>query len=300
MKNLFFTLFFALVLSFTNDISAQIYTDSNGRVGIGTTSPGKKLDIEGGSLRVRFSNTSPYRRRAFDINTTAADPRLESERYIVFFNTPRASFIDIYAKTLYERSDKNDKENITEIDDSYINKLSKLNAVSYNWKKDASKKKEIGFLAQDVEKVFPELVRSVEGIEGKSISYSHMTPILVEALKEQQELIKSLQLKVTELEQKINNTNTNNPNNTSSSKLIRSYPNPTQGFSTIELYLDDTITDAKIVLIDNMGTTIDTYPVAKRGNVFLDINNQKLTPGIYFYSLLIDNKKIDSKKIIKK
>ncbi len=299
MKNLILTLVLILAFLFTTDIHSQLYTDSNGRVGIGTTSPQKKLDIEGGSLRVRYSNTSPYRRRAFDINTTAADPRLESERYIVFFNTPKASFIDIYAKTLYERSDKKDKENIKNIDDSYVNKLAKLNAVSYNWKSDTSKKKEIGFIAQEVEKVFPELVRGVEGIEGKSISYSHLTPILVEAIKEQQELINTLTNKITALEQKIDNT-TNATKTNSSSKLIRNYPNPTFGNSTIELYIENDANNAKIIVFDNNLQAISTHPITKKGTVTLNINNQKLKPGIYFYSLFINEKKIDTQKIILK
>lgn len=299
MKQLFKVFILTIiVVCCSTEISAQIYTDSNGRVGIGTTSPQKKLDIEGGSLRVRYSNTSPYRRRAFDINTTAADPRLESERYIVFYNTPRVSFIDIYAKTLYERSDKKDKENIIKLDDSYVSKLSQLDGVSYNWKSDISKKAEIGFLAQDVEKVFPEVVRGVDGIEGKSISYSHMVPILVEAIKEQQTAIQSLTVKLEELQKKWDITN--KPTNTVGSKLIKSFPNPTDGDATVKLFIENKVKDAKIVVSTINGQVVNSYTITERGDVSYSINNQNQENGVYIYSLLIENQKIDSQKIILK
>lgn len=299
MKQLFkvFILTTIVVCSST-EISAQVYTSPNGRVGIGTTSPQKKLDIEGGSLRVRFSSTSPYRRRAFDINTTAADPRLESERYIVFYNTPKVSFIDIYAKTLYERSDKKDKENIIKLDNSYVSKLSQLDGVQYNWKSDISKKAEIGFLAQDVEKVFPEVVRGVDGIEGKSISYSHMVPILVEAIKEQQTAIESLTIKLEELQEKLGSTN--KPISTMGSKLIKSFPNPTDGDATVKLFLENNVKDAKLVVSTINGKIVNTYTITERGEVSYTINNRNQDNGIYIYSLLIENQKIDSQKVILK
>ncbi|WP_159090771.1 tail fiber domain-containing protein [Aquimarina aquimarini] len=296
MKIIFIKLSICIFLFSSIDINAQLYEAPNGNVGIGTRSPAKKLDIEGGSLRVRYSNTSPYRRRQFLINTTASDPRLESERFIVFFNTPRASFIDIYAKTLYERSDKNDKENISIINKNYLDDLSKLDAVSYTWKSDKSKKKEIGFLAQDVEKVFPELVRNVEGIEGKSISYSHMVPILVEAIKTQKEMIENLSAKVTKLENQIASNNI--PANSSKSRLIKAFPNPSDGEVTLELFIAKDIATAAVKIFNSKGQELASHPVSERGNTSITINSTKLTNGIHFYSLLINNKKVDSQKVL--
>ena len=50
-------------------------------------------------------------------------------------------------------------------------------------KKDESEKQKIGLLAQDIEKVFPELVSESHGI--KSVNYQGLVPVLINALKEQ-------------------------------------------------------------------------------------------------------------------
>lgn len=284
----------------TNTTNAQIYTDSNGRVGIGTTSPTKKLDIEGGSFRVRYSNTSPYIRYPLEINTTAMDPRIQSNRHIVFYHTSGTGFIDIYAKTLYERSDKNDKENIQKVGDGYLDKVLSLNAVKYNWKSDETKLEEVGFLAQDVEKVFPEVVKGAAGIEGKSIAYSHMVPVLVEALKEQQsmmdqqnELLQFLSQKVEALEE--TNSKPLVPKKTG---IIKVYPNPTKGNATLDVFIEKNIANAEIRLTDMRSKTVMSTLVSERGLATVNMELGTLEKGSYVYTLLIDGQKSDSKIII--
>ena len=59
-------------------------------------------------------------------------------------------------------------------------------------KKDANHKKKIGLLAQDIEKVFPELVTETNDI--KSVNYQGLVPVLINAMKEQDdEIIKQQQ-----------------------------------------------------------------------------------------------------------
>ncbi len=57
---------------------------------------------------------------------------------------------------------------------------------------------QIGFIAQEVEKVFPELV--VTGKDGyKAVDYSKITPVLLEAIKDQQKQIDELNRKLEKL-----------------------------------------------------------------------------------------------------
>lgn len=70
--------------------------------------------------------------------------------------------------------------------------------------KEQSEGKHIGFLAQEVEKVLPEVVRtSVNGT--KAISYIDIIALLVEGVKEQQKMIETLQEEVAELKNDMNN-----------------------------------------------------------------------------------------------
>jgi hypothetical protein len=82
-------------------------------------------------------------------------------------------------------SDKRYKENIKPVTKA-LDKVSKLQGVTFDWKESESLlniKKDIGFIAQDVQEVLPELVRENE--DGKlSLRDKGIVPILVEAIKE--------------------------------------------------------------------------------------------------------------------
>ena len=112
---------------------------------------------------------------------------------------------------LFVTSDETLKENVDSLREGAGSSIiSSLRGVTFDWKEDAKqndpqhtsydvagKKARIGFVAQEVEKVCPLLVSSVDG--HKSINYLAMMPILVEALKEQQEAIKALKEEVENL-----------------------------------------------------------------------------------------------------
>ena len=79
-------------------------------------------------------------------------------------------------------SDARLKANIISLG-STLAKVLQIDGKSYTMKKDENKKQKIGVLAQDIEKVFPELVSESNGI--KSVNYQGLIPVLINALKEQ-------------------------------------------------------------------------------------------------------------------
>ena len=80
--------------------------------------------------------------------------------------------------------------------------MSKINGIYFNWKSNI-KNRQVGFIAQDIEDVIPEIVsKNREGFY--SISYGSVTPILVEAIKEQQEIIESQQSEIDQLKEMVN------------------------------------------------------------------------------------------------
>jgi hypothetical protein len=113
------------------------FNDTN--VGIGTTSPHYKLDVNG---TIRGHNVSP--------------------------------------------SDQRYKQNIQTLENA-LTKLQVLRGVSFEWK-GQNADIQIGLIAQEVEKVWPELV-STDSEGYKSIAYGQLTAILIEAVKEQQQNI---------------------------------------------------------------------------------------------------------------
>ena len=94
-------------------------------------------------------------------------------------------------------SDKRLKKNIKPIDNA-LDIVDRLQGVHFNWKKDD--KKSIGYIAQDVEKILPEMVSEKthfnEG-EFKTVNYAAMVSIMGEAIKE-------LKAEVEQLKKQIN------------------------------------------------------------------------------------------------
>ncbi|MBR5958036.1 MAG: tail fiber domain-containing protein [Salinivirgaceae bacterium] len=106
--------------------------------------------------------------------------------------------------------------------DGALDKVLKLRGVSYYWKnKEELKsmpnttaknpedeetlcydfddsKKQLGVIAQEVEEIMPELV-STDANGYKSVDYTKFTPILIEAMKEQQAIIDNQQKQIDEL-----------------------------------------------------------------------------------------------------
>jgi hypothetical protein len=95
-------------------------------------------------------------------------------------------------------SDKSLKENIQTISNA-LEKVKKLRGVSFNWKEKPGDildiKEDLGFIAQEVKDVLPELVRTNE--DGKmSLRQASIIPLLVEAIKELQDQIDELKSKL--------------------------------------------------------------------------------------------------------
>ena len=77
-----------------------------------------------------------------------------------------------------------------------LEKVQQLRGVTYEWKDSGDRT--YGLIAQEVEKVIPELVDTDE--EGyKGVGYQNMVSVLIEAVKEQQTQIDALKAKVDEL-----------------------------------------------------------------------------------------------------
>ncbi|HWB63160.1 MAG TPA: tail fiber domain-containing protein, partial [Chitinophagales bacterium] len=130
---------------------------------------------------------------------------------------------DVYCTGTYFGSDKKLKENIEGLTDA-LGKLKMVNVYTYNYKKEYQEKfglptaQTIGVLAQEVEKVFPQLVKdtrlqgyksteagsetSQEFLDSKTVNYTGLIPVLLEAIKEQQKQIDALTQQVNALQKK--------------------------------------------------------------------------------------------------
>lgn len=117
---------------------------------------------------------------------------------------------DIIANSIAGSSDIRFKTNIRSVENA-LEKVKALRGVYFNWNqkafpnKDFSDKTELGFIAQEVEKVLPEVViKDKTPDEYRSVKYDKVVALLVEAIKEQQSQIDSLTIQVNKLNKKRN------------------------------------------------------------------------------------------------
>jgi hypothetical protein len=190
------------------DGSSLMFIGDDGKVGIGTTSPssynsrGRNLVISGaGDVGISIDCSSANSGSIVFADGTGGTA---GYRGVIEYDHADDSMAFNTAATVHAKinssgtltvagdlvaygspSDKRLKENIKPIE-SALDKVSKLQGVTFNWKESGSileLKEDVGFIAQDVQKVIPELVR--ENKDGMlSMRHQGIAPILLEAIKE--------------------------------------------------------------------------------------------------------------------
>jgi len=117
---------------------------------------------------------------------------------------------NIHATGFPTSSDIRFKKNITPLENS-LEKIKKLQGVKYEWNEFVNSVRDgyklnvpiIGLIAQDVEKIVPEVVDlwklSEDCQDARSIDYPRLIPVLIEAIKEQQTIIENQNQKIENL-----------------------------------------------------------------------------------------------------
>ena len=129
-----------------------------------------------------------------DINTTAYQRGDNpSNAFVVYYDGSATLSGDLTIN-----SDARLKSNIISLGGT-LAKLLMIDGKSYTMKTNESQSK-IGLLAQDVQKAFPELVKTANDSDKTlSVNYQGMIPVLINAIKEQQKQIKELKNKIKSL-----------------------------------------------------------------------------------------------------
>ncbi|WP_221658688.1 tail fiber domain-containing protein [Bacteroides salyersiae] len=167
-------------------------------------------------------------------------------------------------------------------------------------------RKKAGFIAQELEEVFPEAVYTLPNGK-KAIAYSEIIPLLVEAIKEQQSEIDELKQSeiirtgsvISDETDETEHIDTNSlMDNRLNAKLYSNIPNPFKEQTVISFFIPETASQASIHIYNLQGNQIKQIRIEKKGHGSVVINGYELTPGMYMYTLIVDGKEIDTKKMI--
>lgn len=224
---------------------------------------------------------------------------------------------------LWTSSDKRLKKNIENIS-SGLDLINQLQPKTYEYKDEGkfatvnfSKGKIFGFLAQDLEKVIPEMVTTAPinfyghdddktndfSEEYKAVSYQMLIPVLTQGIKEQQQEIVTLREELMNLKEKVTEltgaTSLGNDVNVIGSELMQNTPNPFSISTEVPYRLAEGSTNAYIYITDLNGKLIKKYDIANgstKGSINISADN--LADGMYIYTLITNDHVVDSKRMI--
>lgn len=119
----------------------------------------------------------------------------------------------LYTGTCAKYSDLRLKTNISNIGESSLEQILKLKGIKYQLKSELNDQAQsgltprvyLGFIAQDVKEVIPEVVTTDNQSGMYAIDYTSIIPVMVEAIKSQQKEIDSLKAVIADMQEKIKN-----------------------------------------------------------------------------------------------
>jgi hypothetical protein len=329
--------------------ATRLLIDNTGNVGIGTTTPGSKLDVNG---------TSNFNGNMTITGTVA----------ITGSGTVTGTWTS---------SDQMFKTSIDSLSNA-VEVINQLKPKSYYYdtanfngpnKFQFSSAKQYGFIAQEVETVLPELVSNntrpavldsagntiVPEYHYKALNYVELIAFLTKGIQEQQNKIDSLKTKtnnqdavnsalldrVNQLETRLNGQDATNTtlqnqlnelqssissccsatrsmhigstetqsqplqqmdvklNDVQSIVLEQNVPNPFAEQTTINYTLPDNTVKAQMLFYNSNGKLIQSTELLQKGKGQLNVFASDLTSGVYTYTLVVDGKVIEAKKMIK-
>jgi hypothetical protein len=300
---------------FSNLAPAQIKVDASGHVGLfSSTIPVNTDVLLNGRIQLYTSASITFKNYYGNYLNIAATSNTIPIIYPGSNNNgtvglSNCGFTNMYSYGFTNLSDKRQKENIRDIEDA-LGIVLKMKGVKYDLKKEFAyneslikdanlisklengRKNKIGFLAQDVQKVLPEVVVYDDSTDIYGIEYSKIVPVLVEAIKELSSEIENL--KNTPKEK----STTIGEGNGEPATLNQNIPNPFSENTTINMYLPNTVSRATLYIYNMQGEQIKYIAINEKGNTSITIEGHSLKAGMYLYTLIADGKEVDTKKMI--
>ena len=241
--------------------------------------------------------------------------------YAGFFHGDVYTTGSIISSTLLTPSDYRLKKEIKSVSNSCLDNVLGMNVVEYKYKQrefeavsdtvankakrakwydeesSVLQNKHYGFIAQELQEIYPDLV--VEGEDGYlGVNYIEIIPLLVRSIQELNAKIEqyengsspikkaaSRSAEVTDLDAVVNT-------------LYQNEPNPFTVSTVIRCDVAEDVVKADLYIYTMNGEQIAEYAVTERGETSVTIDGGSLNAGMYLYALVTDGKVVDTKRMI--
>src|SRR6266536_1143841 len=310
----------------TNGNFTRMVLTNTGRLGIGTTAPATELHLVHGNEFFGKNGLRLQNSGANNVNWTLYTDNFDGKLYLFFRDDNVGHFHNISGE-YFSGSDARMKKDI-ETAPNVLDKVLQLGVKKYHFLKNKSDdKKHYGMIAQDVEKLFPEVVshnKKDGSYDFYTMNYSAFGVLAIKAIQEQQqkieeqeqkiqeqeqtaqqqqEKIKTLEDRIAKLEAAINHSSvssTGSNNNIiskeiSGASLEQNQPNPFNQSTVIRYHLPQG-SSGQINVYDTNGSLVKTLKATDSGQAV--INGNDLAAGTYTYTLVVNGKMTASKKLV--
>ncbi|MBO5960227.1 MAG: tail fiber domain-containing protein [Paludibacteraceae bacterium] len=219
------------------------------------------------------------------------------------------------AQTYTTISDVRCKKNIQDITSHALINIKNLNPVQYNMSSteltspvmsDTTHMTELngvdtfddtkthyGLLAQEVQKIYPELVYS-DDAGMLSINYIELIPLLIQSIQDLASQVEELQ----GVSKRMMPSTITSSSEDMQTILYQNNPNPFSLNTTIAYEIPTTASRATLYIYDMNGTQIKSIPIQDFGHNSVTLQGNSMKAGMYLYSLVVDGVVIDTKRMI--
>lgn len=213
-------------------------------------------------------------------------------------------------------SDKRYKTNIRKFENA-LDKVLQLDVKRYQFTEahediNFPEGEQIGFMAQDLERFFPELITTQqhqtlnfetgsrnEAVELKTVNYLGLIPVLIKSMQEMQDQHESetatLRSEVQALKAIVSATDGADVGPASISAPV---PNPARSSARIEYQLPESAKSASIAVVDLSGKEVQRVQLGNELSGTAQLNTSTLPAGVYFCNLLVNGSSVKSSKMV--
>ena len=232
---------------------------------------------------------------------------------------------NLTASNTYKLSDIRLNDNVCQLNEtagakgSVIDNLLRLNVIEYNLKSavqrdtdnnlykhvDADVKEDtvelnrrhFGVSAQELQTIYPNLV--LEGQDGYlAVNYTELVPLLIRSIQELKAELDEVRGGTGDAALSRGTTSAGSATTASTGNVLyQNTPNPFKEQTVIRFSLTDDTRDAAICIFDMTGKMLKKLPVSS-GETSVAVNGWELGEGMFFYTLIVNGREIDTKRMI--
>ncbi len=288
-------------------------------VGAGNSGAGFAVD-EGYNFDIRMRSRAAIQSRLLTYGTILIRGRGDTKRVGIGVANPTEK-LHVAGNIAHQGgviiSDRRLKRNATDFNYG-LKEVMKLRPLTYDYTGKGgttSGKYNVGLFAQDLQQIAPEFVSTFthteEDEEGKTVSEEEYLKIydtgikymLINAIKEQQAIIETLEERIGQLEAASGN-NIESPRTSQTvelgeaGQLLQNQPNPFNETTTIKYNLPQDSKNATMQIMNMNGQVLKTVQLSDVRNGELVIKAGELGTGTYTYTLVVDGQIVDTKKMV--